>query len=115
MSTFLSIGLPPPRIRTDEKKRLVVRSRNFCLLQGTLYHKGGDGIWRRCVRSDEKTRILREATVREDLAKDYLELAEQHSEELAQLLDDFGESQEELLERVIEIRGMQQPTGPTAE
>ena len=30
--------------------------------------------------------------VREDLAKDYRELAEQHSEELAQLLDDFGES-----------------------
>ena len=24
MSTFLSIGLPPPRMRTDEKKRLVV-------------------------------------------------------------------------------------------
>ena len=24
MSTFLSIGLPPPRMRTDEKKRLAV-------------------------------------------------------------------------------------------
>ena len=32
------------------------------------------------------------ATMREDLAKDYRELAEQQSEELAQLLDNFGES-----------------------
>ena len=31
------------------------------------------------------------AAVREDLAKDYHELTEQHSEELAQLLEDFGE------------------------
>ena len=49
MSTFLSTGLPPPRMRTDEKKRLGVRSQNVCLLQDTLYHKDSDGIWRRCV------------------------------------------------------------------
>ena len=55
------------------------------------------------------------ATVREDLAKDYRELAEQHSEELTQLLDDFGESQEELLDRLIEIRGEQHHTEPGAE
>ena len=61
MSTFLSTGLPPPRMRKDEKKRLAVRSRNFCLLQETLYHKGNDGIWRRCIRSDKKEVILREA------------------------------------------------------
>mgnify|MGYP000748243292 CR=1 FL=1 len=30
ISTFLSTGLPPPRMRTDEKKRLAMRSRN-CL------------------------------------------------------------------------------------
>ena len=58
MSTFLSTGLPPPRMQKDEKKRLVVRSRNFCLLQETLYHKGSDRIWRRCIRSDEKKAIL---------------------------------------------------------
>mgnify|MGYP007046867641 CR=1 FL=1 len=52
---------PPPRMRTDEKKRLAIRSQNFCLLQETLYHKGSDGIWRRCIRSDEKKVILREA------------------------------------------------------
>ena len=54
MSTFLSTGLPPPQMRTDEKKRLAVRSRNFCLLQDTLYHKGNDSIWRRSIRSEEK-------------------------------------------------------------
>ena len=47
------------------------------------------------------------ATVREDLAKDYRELAEQHSEELAQLLEDFGEGQEELLDRLMEVWGRQ--------
>ena len=58
MSTFLSTGLPPPRMRTDEKKRLAVRRRNFCMIQDTLYHKGSDGIWRRCVHNDEKETIL---------------------------------------------------------
>ena len=47
--------------------------------------------------------------MREDLAKYYRELADQHSEELAQLLDDFGESQKELLDRLIEIRGGDEP------
>ena len=55
------------------------------------------------------------AEVHEDLAKDYRELAEQHSEELAQLMDDFGESQEELLDRLIAIRDVQQHTEPVAE
>ena len=43
------------------------------------------------------------AAVREDLAQDYRSLAEQHSEELAQLLDDFRESQEELLDHMMTI------------
>ena len=47
------------------------------------------------------------ATVREDLAKDYRELVEQYSEELAQLLEDFGEGQEELLDRLMEVWGRQ--------
>ena len=47
------------------------------------------------------------AAVREDLAKDYRELAEQHSEELTQLLEDFGEGQEELLDCLMEVRGRQ--------
>ena len=43
----------------------------------------------------------------EDLSKDYWELAEQHSEELAQILDNFGESQGELLDHLMEIRSTQ--------
>ena len=43
MSQFLTTGLPPPHMRTYERKRLAVRSRNFCLVGETLYHKGGDG------------------------------------------------------------------------
>ena len=55
------------------------------------------------------------AVVCEDLSNDFQELAEQHSEELSQILDDFGESQEELLDRLIEIRGAQQHAEPVAE
>ena len=29
MSTFLNTGLPPPRMQTDEKNRMAVRSQNF--------------------------------------------------------------------------------------
>ena len=31
------------------------------MLQYTLFHKGSDGIWHRCIRNDEKERILRKA------------------------------------------------------
>ena len=44
------------------------------------------------------------ALVHKDLSKDYQELMEQHSEELAQILDDFRESQEELLDHLMESR-----------
>ena len=55
---FLSSGLPPKDLNRDERKRLVVKSRHFCLLQDTLFHKGADGIWRRAVQIDEKDAIL---------------------------------------------------------
>ena len=61
MSYFLTTGLPPPQLRTDEKKRLAIRSHNFCLVKGILYHKGSDGIWRCGIRQDEKEAVLREA------------------------------------------------------
>ena len=61
MTYFLTTGLPPPQLWTDEKKRLSVRSRNFYLVEGVLYHKGSDGIWRRGIRQDEKEAVLREA------------------------------------------------------
>ena len=60
MHQFLSTGLPPDKMDRDEQKRVVVRSRHFCLIGDTLYHKMGDGIWRRAVQSDEKETILRQ-------------------------------------------------------
>ena len=58
---FLTIGLPLQQLSADERKRLAVRSRNFCLLNNTLYHKGPDGICRRAIRQFEKLVILRES------------------------------------------------------
>ena len=58
MTYFLTMRLPSPQLRTDEKKRLVVWSRNFYLVEGVLYHKGNDGIWQRGIRQDEKEVIL---------------------------------------------------------
>ena len=49
MTIFLTTGLQPEHLPTDERKWLAVRSRNFCLLNDTLYHKGADGIWRRAM------------------------------------------------------------------
>ena len=43
-------------------------------------------------------------TVRDDLAQDYRALAEQLFQQLAQMLDDFGESQEEIFCCLMEIR-----------
>ena len=40
MTYFLTTGLPPPQLRMDETKRLLVRSGNFYLVEGVLYHKG---------------------------------------------------------------------------
>ena len=61
MTIFLTTGLPPKHLSADERKRLVVWSRNFCLLNDTLYHKGVDGIWRRTIRQFEKLVILWES------------------------------------------------------
>ena len=36
MTIFLSTGLPPEGMPLDERKRLAVRSQNFCLLNDTL-------------------------------------------------------------------------------
>ena len=61
MTIFLSIGLPLEGMPLDERKRLSVRSRNFYLLNDTLYHKGADGIWRQTVRHYKKEAVLHEA------------------------------------------------------
>ena len=61
MQQFLSTGLPPYKMDRDERKRVAVRSRHFCLIKDTLYHKGVGGLWRRAVQSDEKETIVIEA------------------------------------------------------
>ena len=40
MHQFLSTGLPPEEMNRDERKRLAIQSRHFCILRDTLYHKG---------------------------------------------------------------------------
>ena len=45
----------------DEKKRLVVRSRNFFVLQDALYHKATNDIWRWALHHYKKEAVLREA------------------------------------------------------
>ena len=49
MTHFLRTGLPSDHMNLDARKRLAVRSRNFCLVSNNLYHKGSDGIWRRAI------------------------------------------------------------------
>ena len=44
-----------------ERKRIVVRTRNFCLVKETLYHKAIEGICWRAIRQFEKLAIVREA------------------------------------------------------
>ena len=61
MIIFLSTGIPPEHMSADERKRIAVRSRNFCLLNDMLFHKGAGGIWRRAVGQFEKSVILRES------------------------------------------------------
>ena len=61
MEFFLSNGIPPEEMGREERKRLGVQARSYCLFHGNLYHKSADGIWRRVVRTDEQEEILREA------------------------------------------------------
>ena len=46
---YLSIGIPPPEMTTQQKKQLVVRAADFTLIAGQLYKMGPDEILRRCV------------------------------------------------------------------
>ena len=60
MEEFLSNGIPPEEMWREERKRLGVHTRAYCLSHGNLYHKSADGIWRRVVRLGEVEEILRE-------------------------------------------------------
>ena len=54
MEFFLSNGIPPEEMGREERKRLGVQARSYCLFHGNLYHKSADGILRRVVRTDEQ-------------------------------------------------------------
>ena len=58
MTIFLTTRIPPKHLSVDERKRLAMRSRNFCILNDTLYLKAAYGIWRRVVRQFKKAVIL---------------------------------------------------------
>jgi hypothetical protein len=59
MVYFLSHGVPPNELSKVERKRLGLRSRAFSLMNGGLYHKSADGVWRRVVQKDEQEDMLR--------------------------------------------------------
>jgi hypothetical protein len=60
MVYFLSDGFPPEKLSKAKRKRLGVWSRAFSLINGCLYHKSANGIWRRVVRNNEQEDVLRE-------------------------------------------------------
>ena len=49
--------------------------------------------------------------IRQELTQDYRTLVDQHSEELTLLLEDFGESQEDIFRQVMEITSEYQRKG----
>ena len=61
MTIFLTTELPPQQLSSDERKRLAVHSRNFCILNNNLYRQRADRIWRRAVWQFEKSVILWES------------------------------------------------------
>ena len=60
MTISLSSRVPPEGMPQDERKRLAIRSWNFCFLNSTLYHKGTDNIQWWTVRQYEKDAALHE-------------------------------------------------------
>ena len=58
MTVFPKTRLTPKAMSLDEWKRMVVRSRNFSLLKGTLYHKGADGIWQRAMYTNSRNPLF---------------------------------------------------------
>jgi hypothetical protein len=58
MVHFLSHGVPLDELSKAEPKRLGVCSRAFNLMNGGLYHKLADGVWRCVVWKDEQMDVL---------------------------------------------------------
>ena len=58
---YLSTGQPPKEMPQNERRKLVLRSRTFQLINGLLYKMGPDHILQRCVLEEEIPRVLKEA------------------------------------------------------
>ena len=61
MVQFLTDGVLPSNMSTDQKKKFALRSRPFLIIAGALYRKGADQIIRRCVPEEEQKAVLQEA------------------------------------------------------
>ena len=51
----------PREMSPNERRKLVLRSRTFQLINGVLYKMGPDQILRRCVIEEEIPKVLKEA------------------------------------------------------
>lgn len=60
MADYLKTLQPPPNCDRNARRRLETQSVKFSLLGGTLYRKGPEGIYRRCVMPEEIPSLLEE-------------------------------------------------------
>ena len=58
---YLSTGQFPNEMSRNERRKLIIWSRTFQLINGLLYKMGPDHILRRCVLEEEVPRVLKEA------------------------------------------------------
>lgn len=58
---YLSTGQFPSEMPPNERRKLVIRSHTFQLINGVLYKMGPDHILQRCVLEEEIPRVLKEA------------------------------------------------------
>lgn len=61
MLQFLTDGVLPSEMTTDQKKKFSLRSRAFMIIAGALYRRGADQKIRRCVPDEEQRDVLQEA------------------------------------------------------
>ena len=61
MLQFLTEGVLPTDMSTDQRKKFALKSRPFLIIAGALYRRGADQIIRRCVPEEEQKAVLQEA------------------------------------------------------
>ena len=60
IAKYLSTLEFPPEMNKAERKRLVTHAQRFTIIDGALYQKGFEGIYRRCVAQEEVHHNLKE-------------------------------------------------------